>query len=84
MSDIAGAAEHIVKEFEPSCAKCGRKAGDIGRHGKKLSCLPIMEGIAGIGMVAWCSRECADEWSTVERRLVPKMLAALGGPGGAS
>mgnify|MGYP001580415940 CR=1 FL=1 len=79
MSGIAGAAEYIVKSREPSCIKCGRKFRNIGRHGKKLGCLPIMQAVHGIGVVAWCSRECVDEWNILERGLVPKMIEALRG-----
>ena len=79
MSGIAGAVKHVVNDHsEPSCIKCGRVAGDIGRHGKKLGCLPIMRAVQGIGVVAWCSRQCADEWDAVERKIVPKLLAVVG------
>lgn len=78
MSGIAGAAEYAVKaSIEPSCAKCDRQYGDIGRNGKKLSCLPIMQAIAGIGVVPWCSRECRDEWIAVDGELFQKMAKAV-------
>ena len=77
MSGISGAAEHSINEFEPKCAKCGRISGDIGRHGKKLNCLPLMQGMPIIGVVVWCSQQCYDEWIAVEGRLVPKMIEAM-------
>lgn len=79
MSGIAGAAELIINELrEPSCIKCGRKYGDIGRHGKKLNCLKIMQAIPGIGVMTWCSRECRDEWISSDGEVLLRMTRALG------
>ncbi len=58
---IAGAADHGGIRHQ-QCPTCGIAVGDRKQDGKKLQCLGVARAVFGVGVVSWCSTECAAEW----------------------
>ena len=44
------------------CPQCKREEESRDANGKRLSCLMVAAAVPGIGVVCWCSDECADAW----------------------
>lgn len=64
MTGIASAQEHgdTLRSLD-RCPQCGIEEGARSPiTGKKLPCIPIAEGVRGVGIVCWCSETCRRDW----------------------
>lgn len=64
MTGIAAAQEHAdtIRNLA-RCPQCGIEEGDhFPDTEKKVTCMKVAQAVPGVGVVAWCSRACAEVW----------------------